>query len=431
MGENVVYLHGQPTLIGHYLRVGTSGHRQLETLQNAGRLGMSRVVFDASGHEHQKDLMTALAEAGAELILDTNIAELSTVGRFGGAAKKAPWANPSARLTADDLQPSANRDIIGHIARFAVQAGFHAVLAPTHLLSDSVDPLLAVDIRSTTALRNALDREGGVHIGIDYPLLMPYASLRDPVQRRSFIQALGDAPFENLWLRVSGFGADATASGIRRYIASMMDFHRVGRPLVADNLGGMAGLAVLAFGAAGGIAHGAADKERFDGTSWLRPPKQGGGGGHEKRILVPGLDRLLSLKQMEQLMAVPNARRHLSCNDPFCCPRGFEDTVKNPKAHYLHQRRRLVEDLGKVPDTRRPQHFLDKQLAVAERSARSAGKLKVEDEGLAKVLASSSERLEKAHAVLEDLNSTLSGDFRSAPPIRRAGPKEISAQGRR
>ncbi len=30
MSEKVVYLHGRPSPIGHFLRVGTAGHRQLE-----------------------------------------------------------------------------------------------------------------------------------------------------------------------------------------------------------------------------------------------------------------------------------------------------------------------------------------------------------------------------------------------------------------
>jgi hypothetical protein len=430
MGENVIYLHGQPAPIGHFLRVGTSGHRQLETLLSSGRMGFDRVVFEASAYEHQRDLVAALKESGAELILDTNVAELSCIGRFSGSARRAPWANPAAPLTAEDLAPTANRDLLGQIARFAVQAGFSAVQAPSHLLTDSTDPLFAVDLRSARALREALDREGGRHIGIDYTLMIPNASLRDPVQRRAFIAGLADTPFDNLWFRVSGFGADATAAGLRRYIASAIDFHRLERPIVADGVGGLAGLATIAFGAAGGFAHGAAEKERFNAGDWHKPPK-GGGGGREKRVLVSGLDRLLSLKQMEQLMAIPGARRHFSCGDPSCCPRGFDDTVKDPKAHYLRQRRLQVADLAKVPDSRRAQHFLDKQLAPAERHARQAAKLKVEDEALSKMLAENSARLEKAHAVLDNLNGALSGEARSAPPIRRGGTAGVSAQRRR
>ncbi|WP_394890120.1 hypothetical protein [Mesorhizobium sp. AaZ16] len=88
MSKNVVYLHGQPKPVGHFLRVGTSGHRQLETLLGSGKMMVDRVVIEASSALRQHDLMAALADAGGELILDTNVAELSSAGRFSGAAKE-------------------------------------------------------------------------------------------------------------------------------------------------------------------------------------------------------------------------------------------------------------------------------------------------------------------------------------------------------
>ena len=419
MSQNVVYLH-EPPPVGHYLRVGSSGHRQLEILHGSGKLGMDRVVFDASMVSKQRDLITALGESGAELILDTNVAELSSIGRFSGSVKAAPWANPNAVLSADDLAPTANRDLIGEIARFAVKEGFHTVQAPSHFLSGSTDPLLAVDIKSAEVLRLALDRQGGKHVGVDYSLMIPNAALRDPAQRRAFITALASAPFDNLWFRVSGFGSDASAVGLRRYIAAVIDFHRLGRPVVADGVGGLAGLATIAFGASSGICHGVAEKERFNAADWAKPPK-GGGGGREKRVLVEGLDRLLSLKQMKVLMDVPSARRHFSCSDSTCCPRGLDDTLKDPKAHYLRQRQQQIAALARVPELRRSKHFLDQQLAPACQFAAQAAKLEVPDPELINMLTKNSERLEKSKSVLTDLSRTLSGGSRSAPAIRRRG----------
>lgn len=420
MSKNVVYLHGQPSPIGHFLRIGTSGHRQLETLLSSGKMMVDRVVVEASAATRQRDLISALSEAGGELILDTNVAELSSLGRFSGAAKAAPWANPDAVLSHDDLRPSAQRDVIGHIARFAVREGFHAVQAPAHVIEDSTDPLFRLDLQSALALRKALDAEGGKHIGLDYPLMIKNASLRDPVQRRAFIAGLADTPFDNLWCRVSGFGADATPSGLRRYIAAVMDFHRLDRPIIADGVGGLTAMAIAAFGAAGGVCHGVAEKERFNASDWHKPP-QSGGGGREKRVLVSGLDRLLSMKQMDALMAAPGARRHFSCGDPTCCPRGLDDTLKDPKAHYLRQRHRQVEELSRVPESRRAQHFLEKQLAPVEKSARQAAKLKVADEALAKSLQKISEHLEKKHAVLEALHAAMPDAAHSRAPARRQG----------
>ncbi len=48
MSENVVYLHGQPKPVGRFLRIGSTGHRQLETLHGSGKLHVDRVVVEAS-----------------------------------------------------------------------------------------------------------------------------------------------------------------------------------------------------------------------------------------------------------------------------------------------------------------------------------------------------------------------------------------------
>lgn len=420
MGQNVVYLHGKPEPVGHFLRIGGSGHRQLETLLGSGKMMMDRVVVDAAAVGRQHDLMASIAEAGGELILDTNVAELSSVGKFSGAAKSAPWANPQSVLTADDLRPNANRDVIGQIARFAVEHGFHMVHAPTHMLEGSPDSMFKVDAVATVALRAALDAEGGKHIGINYSLMIKAASLRDPVQRRAFVAGLHDLPFDNLWFRVSGFGADASPASLRRYIAAVIDFLRLERPIVADGVGGLAGLAVAAFGAVGGICHGVAEKERFDASDWNKPPKpKGASFGREKRVLIGAIDRLLSEKQLDALMAAPGARKALSCSDRSCCPHGLDDMLRDPKAHYLRQRARGVQELSGIPEARRAQHYLDKLLTPAERSARNIAKLKVDDDGLRKVLEKSSERLEKMHSVLDDLSSAIKDSPRSRAPRRQ------------
>src|SRR5690606_32451387 len=132
--------------------------------------------------------------------------------------------------------------------------------------------------------------------------------------------------------------ADASPASLRRYIAAVIDFLRLERPIVADGVGGLAGLAVAAFGAVGGICHGVAEKERFDASDWNKPPKpKGASFGREKRVLISAIDRLLSEKQLDALMAAPGARKALSCSDRSCCPHGLDDMRRDPKAHYLRQ----------------------------------------------------------------------------------------------
>jgi hypothetical protein len=431
MNQNVVYLHGQTEPVGHFLRIGGNGHRQLETLVSSGKLALDRFVIDAAAVSRQTDLIALLSERGSELILDTNVAELSSVGKFSGAVKSAPWANPTSILGADDLSPNANRDVIGQIARFAVEHSFHVVQAPTHMLDGSPDSMFAVDRNSTVALRRALDAAGGSHIGINYPLMIKMATLRDPAQRRAFIAGLEGIPFDHLWFRVSGFGADATPAALRRYIAAMMDFLRVDRPIVADGVGGLSGLAIAAFGAAGGICHGAAEKERFDASDWHKLPEPSKGGfGREKRVLIGALDRQLTEKQLVELQSVPGARKALSCNDRDCCPHGLDDMLKDPKAHYLRQRSEGVRELSGIPGARRAQHYLDKLLTPAERAARNIAKLKVGDESLKKILEKCSERLGKMHSVLDDLNGTIKGAPRSLAPTQRSGGTSINISGK-
>jgi hypothetical protein len=403
---NVVYLHRAPDRITTFLRVGVSGHRQLETLLMAGRLPAERLVLDASAFARQGELVGALKAAGRELSLDTNVADLSSVGRYQGAAKTAPWANPERVITAQDLLGNETL-VLSQIARFAVMNGLHRIQAPAHFLEGGIkDPWFPVDLEACVRLRRLLDMEGGKDIAIDYPLLLTNAALNDPAERATIIPALSSLPIQSVWLRTSGFGSDATPAGVRKYIAALRDFGSLHMPVVSDGMGGMAGLAITAFGAASGLAHGVAEKERFDARSWNKPRLEGRSGGGGYTVLLPGVDRLLKKEEAQTLMAAPHARRILSCQDRGCCPSGFEDTLKDPKGHYLRQRKMQCDALSAVQDQLKAHHFLEKTLEGASKTARQASKLKTGDEGLGTVLAKNARRLERMGEVLENLHGT-------------------------
>jgi hypothetical protein len=103
--------------------------------------------------------------------------------------------------------------------------------------------------------------------------------------------------------------------------------------------------------------------------------------------------------------------------------------LKDPKAHYLRQRARGIHELSGIPEARRGQHYLEKLLTPAERSARNVAKLKVEDESLMKLLERSSERLEKMHSVLDDLHSTIKDSPRSRAPQRQSrAPSDVASR---
>lgn len=415
---NVVYLYGQPTLIARFLRV--SEHRRLDQFLAADKLPYDRFVIEAGYFNEQKDLVAGLRQKGHELVLDPNIAELSAAAKFAGHAKHAPWAISGKLLAEDDLRNAAGAAVVAKIARFAVANGFSRVLAPNHFIPNVSDTWLGIDLDNCIALRRALDAEGGKSIAIDFPLMISNGALNDGAQRRDLVAKLGSLPIDSLWSRISGFGADATAAGLRKYISATQDFHSLGKPIVADGVGGLSALAIVAFGAACGLSHGVAAKERFDASYWHKPPKPGGGGGGGHSLLLPGIDRLLKREDAEAIINASGGRRLASCNDRRCCPQGFEDTIKDPKGHYLRQRAFQCDAISAVPETVRPKHFLDKDLTEADRKARQLVKLKLADEKLSSKLVENADRLDRMRDVLGKLEAISASLTRSAAlPISR------------
>lgn len=82
MSARIHYLTLKPEPIGHFLRIGSTGHHQLETLHSSGRLPVNRVVAEAASLKAQSELIGLLKNAGVEITLDTRIAELSEAGSY-------------------------------------------------------------------------------------------------------------------------------------------------------------------------------------------------------------------------------------------------------------------------------------------------------------------------------------------------------------
>jgi len=366
--SNVHYLHGTPRPIAQFLRVGRM-HKQLEEMRHQGRLPVTRFVFDAGRVLAQSDLFATLRQDGRELVLDTNVAELSAIAHFKGFAQHAPWASANGALSPVHFTSRANElDNIGRISRFAISHSFDRVLSPSGAIKTINDEWLSASVEACNLLRRSLDRDGGQQIAIGFSLIVTNAMLNDVASRKAIISKIEGAPFESIWMRISGFGADATGVAIRKYISAVQEFHELGKPIVADCVGGLAAQAIVAFGAVSGIAHGLASKERFDASSWDKPRKPGGGGG-EYTFLMPGIDRLLGRNDAEALIASSGARKHFSCSDRSCCTHGFEDTEKDVRGHYLRQRAKSFQSLSAVHEAVRSQHFVAKELVQAERYA--------------------------------------------------------------
>jgi hypothetical protein len=426
MPAQIHVLHPRVPPLAGFLRVGHTGHRKLEALQAAGRFPYRRVVFDAAHIGEQQELLKMLTRNGCEVVLDPNVAEMSMLGRFGSAVAKLPWANPERPWEPADFARGRNLDIPKLIAEFAIRQGANAVLAPTHFADSSSQSWRSIDLRNCEALRHELDKMGGKDISIDYQLITTNATLKDEQARNKLMEGVSSLPIDNVWLRTSGFGATATGAGTRHFIEAVRGLHQIGRPLIADGVGGFSGLAATAFGAVSGISHGVAQKESFDVNDWKKPPKRGGGGS-ATRIYLHELDRYFTEDQLNAIFAAKGGRPRFGCNDTSCCHHGPEDMMENAHVHFIIQRFRQIDDLSGAPETRRAEHFLLRHLDPAVRSARLGARLKIADEKVAKAVDDVKGRLVRLRDALADLQATEGTPSRSRSPHFRGGTTPVSA----
>jgi hypothetical protein len=418
--SNVHILHPAVIPLAAFLRVGHTGHQKLEALHASDRLPYRRIVFDAAHVRRQGDLLRLLKRVGCEIVLDLNFAETAASGRFSSAVSKLPWGNPERPWEPADFGPGRNSDLIRLMAEFALETGADAVLAPTHATGGGGNSWHTVDMASCTRLRSELDRAGGSRIAIDFQLITTMRVLKDPQQLGPVTEGIADLPIQNIWLRASGFGATATGAGTRHIIEIARGLHALGRPLVIDMAGGFAGLATLAFGASGGISHGVAQKESFDLANWKNPPSRKGGGTGQ-RVYVSDLDRYLTEEQSKTFFAARGTKSRFGCTDTTCCRHGVDDMLENGHAHFITQRAKQIEEIDHVPEGRRAEQFLLRQLDPAVRSARHAANLKFPDEGVQKLVEDSKTRLVRfrdALGALHDADTEIS--FSRAPIFRAA-----------
>jgi hypothetical protein len=422
MSDNIHYLHGKPREIAQFTRVGFSDHRQIEHLLSTGKMPVRRFVIEAGNYDRQSNLARTLRDENAEIVLDTNVAELSTMGRYAGAVRAAPWAAEGRPLEPDDFVPGSNRSVIEPIASFAVDKAVSTVMAPTHYLDDERFNWFEIDCQACIVLRNSLDRNGGVGITVDYPLIISYAQFRDPDFRIRLIERLRDVPFDYLWLRISGFGADATTVAVERYIRGLFEFHALGRPIIADQVGGLASLAVCAFGAASGFAHGVAGKERFSASSWMNPKPRKGSGGLGKTVYISGLDRRLKVTEAREMFNKARTSREIfGCPDSACCG-DIERMLGNPEAHFMVQKYRQVEDLSRTPETARADRFLTEHVEQARRRSDRAMNLKKTDDDMKAKISKARIRLTRFEGTLTNLNEQLGPtDFAGEAQVRPSG----------
>src|SRR5262249_27963458 len=206
----------------------------------------------------------------------------------------------------------------------ALPRRFTAVLAPTHLLAATNDPWMPVDQGLVHELREQLDRAGQQSVPIYYPLAIK-ANLFSNADSRQHLQAvLSTLPIGPIWLRVHPFGSKSGPASLRGYIDACRDFHGLGLPLVAER-SGTVGVALLAFGAVGGIESGVTLGEHFNASGLLREPKNGSPFLPQPRVYLPELATFLDRERAKRFLEQRAMKASFACRDISCCRRGAQD----------------------------------------------------------------------------------------------------------
>ena len=389
-----------PDPLGLYLRPGYTDHKTLSSLLATGKKSFCGVVFDPTKHKRHAELREQILDSNLDAILDPRTIRSATPGGYTSSIGELPWGKEQPHRY-DDFEGVSGRRLIGAISAFACENEFTQVMVPTHFINAIDDPWLNIDLNSTFRLRSSLDKSGGSTIPLIYPLAVSYKLFRNAEQRRRLVKKLQQLPISSIWLLVSGQGRNSTAAAVRNYIDGAKDFHSLHIPLVADHMGGAIGLSLLAFGSVGGISHGFMEQETFNTSHWNKPQKKGSF-GKTRRIYIPAIDGMLTEKEAEILLNSRKGKAKFACNDSKCCPRGIKDMIGNHMRHFIYQRMQEVSGLSQIPETLRPQRFLEQHLRPATDKAVAATQVEWNDEKIEKKMQSSRKHLDTLRIALGD-----------------------------
>lgn len=365
-----------PDSLGSYLRPSARDHKVLLQILVEGKSIGTGLVADPCLADRQRDLLGEARQRGVETVLDSRAVDLSTLGGFARSKVAGlPWAGSHPHTPADLTGRAGLRTVQQLVA--AAEAGRHtAVLAPSHYLDRIDDPWLTVDVQLTRDLRRTLDGRGLQHVLIYYPLVIRASLIRDGGSRDRLIAALAGLPIDGLWLRVHPFGT--TTSGplaLRRYLEVCRALHELNVPLVAEH-SGTVGVALLAFGAVGGIESGITIAEQVNLDAYLKVPQPGKTPfALPPRVYLHELGAFLDAKKAKQFFEVRGMKTEHGCHDSNCCPRGWRDMQLEPRRHFIAQRAHEVSGLSAVPESLRSGHYLENFLRPASDRAVQASEV--------------------------------------------------------
>jgi hypothetical protein len=408
--------------LGLYFRVGRNDHRELLGLLGTGESRFFGVVCDPTCADFQTELVDRALDRRMDVILDPRTQASATVGGFTPSLGALPWGRERTHVE-DDFRGVRGVRLLQELARFAIERRYTQILSPSHLIRSVSDAWWDIDRASTVGLRNELDKLGAADIQILYALTISYSLLRDPEQCRALVRDLKTLPIAAIWLSIDGVGSDSTATATRTCIESIAAFHAGGVPIVADHIGGIVGLSLLAFGAAGAMAHGITSGERFHTAHWRRE-RGSTAFGLARRVYVPNLDLMLKARDAQTLFDFGGrAKATFACTDTRCCPRGVTDMLQRPALHFMHQRIAEISQLGNPPQSLRVSTFLDRKLRPLTDHALSAANLKWDDAALGKRMMEQRKRLDALRVTLGDLAESSQVRSTSPLPLRRVSRK--------
>ncbi|WP_417519363.1 hypothetical protein [Minwuia sp.] len=394
-------------------RVGRLHHVQLQNVIAQVGLPAENVVIDASAALEQKNLIQDIRNLGGRLILDTNVAEISSVGKVSKRLRNAPWAPEVGVLSVSTMSASDRTALVDAIAEYAVEHGYQRVIAPSHVLKGGLNtPVFDLDRALCGELRTALDRIGGSYVAVDYCLILQHTVLKVSEEREAIKLGLKNIPFDNLWIRAAGFGSDATPAAIQNFIWNLLLLHSLRRGMIADYVDGLAAESAMYFGAVSAVSRGLVASGRFDVGSWDKVPKNRSpqDSGPPVRIPVFGIDGTLTRQEFQLIGSNPRLRRLVSCGRD-CCASGFSDMEQAPKIHAVRSRRLQIDEINSVPDLHRPSHFLSQRMSRSKSLAIQIAKIDSGSEKLDRKFAKAAKRITEAERSLQELEVRVTKDF--------------------
>lgn len=397
-----------PDPLGSYLRIGRD-HKVLLQMLVDGRPVGTGLVADPCLDARQADVRNEARRRGVEVVFDPRTLELSTEGGFTRAGvQDLPWAG-TAPHAPQDLAGAAGTLAARQIATAVAEGGYSGVLAPTHLLGSSSDPWVGVDASLTRALRSALNEVGRADTPIYYPLQIRSSLFVDAEQRQRLISSLRTLPIDAIWLRVHPFGTSTSGPlALQRYLDACQALHTLGVPLVAEH-SGTVGVALLAFGAVGGIESGITLTERVNFDGFVRRPKPDGKGfAPQARVYLHEIGGFLAVPSATSFFEQRGMKAAHGCHSASCCPRGWRDTLHDPRPHFVASRSREVAGLTSVPESLRAGHYLENFLRPASDKAMRAAQV--------------TESLEPVRARLDSWRGTLGARLASRSAFTTSPP---------